>query len=285
MPTVKQKIFLARCLNQGLRWLRRLGGRGMQLECRRRGVKWNLDLDEGIDLSIYVFGAYEPRTLRAYSGMIRPGDVVFDIGANIGAHTMHFARLTGAQGRVYAFEPTDFAVEKLRGNLALNPDLAARVSVHQCFLVAEAGAALPASIFSSWPVAHEHHDLDPEHLGKPKSLQAAEAITADAFVRGAAIDRIDFVKLDVDGHEDTVLRGFEQALRRFRPAILVELAPFVYEGENAREFDDFISFLVRLDYQFTDAQTGRPVPADAAALRRLIPHGSGLNVVLRPRSA
>lgn len=285
MPTVKQKVFLARCLNQGVRLLRRLSGRGMQVKCQRRGVTWSLDLDEGIDLSIYVLGSYEPRTLRAYMGMIRPGDVIFDIGANIGAHTLHFARLTGPQGRVYAFEPTDFAVEKLHRNLALNPALAARVSVHQCFLVAQEGAVLPAAIFSSWPVAHKHHDLDPEHMGKPKSLAAAQAITTDAFVRGAGIERIDFVKLDVDGYEYTVLRGFEQALRRFRPAILIELAPFVYDGDNAPEFEEFIAFLVRLDYQFSDAQTGQPVPADAAALRRFIPHGSGLNVLLRPRSA
>jgi len=244
----------------------------------------DLDLDEGIDLSIYLFGAYEPRTLSAYSSMIRPGDVVFDIGANIGAHTLHFARLTGEKGRVYAFEPTDFPVAKLHSNLRLNPELAARVSVHQCFLVAEAAAALPATIVSSWPIAHKHHDLDPEHLGKPKSLAAAHAITADDFVREANIDRIDFVKLDVDGHEHTVLRGFSDTLRRFRPAMLIELAPFVFEGGNAHEFDEFITFLVGLGYEFSDAQTGRPVPVDADALRCLIPHGSGLNVLLQSRS-
>lgn len=285
MPTVKQKLFLARCLNRGLRPLRRLGGRDMKLACRRRGVNWQLDLDEGIDLSIYVLGAYEPRTLRTYSHLIRPGDVVFDIGANIGAHTLHFARLVGAGGRVHAFEPTDFAVEKLRGNLALNPDLAARVSVHQCFLVAEPGAGLPAALFASWPVADEHLDLDPSHRGKPKALAAAAAITADAFVAGTGLDRLDFVKLDVDGNEYEVLRGFAQALRRFRPVILVELAPFVYDAGNAHHFDEFVALLVGLGYQFADAQTGAPVPADAAALRRLISPGSGLNVLLRPRSA
>lgn len=285
MITVKQKIFFARCINQSLRLLRRFGGRGMQVECRRLGVRWNLDLDEGIDLSIYLFGAYEPRTLSVYSRVIRPGDVVFDIGANIGAHTLHFARLIGEKGRVYAFEPTDFAVAKLQGNLRLNPKLAARVSVHQCFLVAEAAAALPAAVFSSWPIARKHRDLDPEHLGKPKSLAAAHAITADAFVRKANIEHIDFVKLDVDGHELTVLRGFADTLRRFRPAMIIELAPFVFEGEKAHEFDDLITFLVGLGYEFRNAQTGRPVQANADALRRLIPHGSGLNVLIRSRPA
>jgi hypothetical protein len=80
-------------LNHALRLIRRLGGRGMTTVCRRRGVRWELDLDEGIDLSIYLFGAYELRSLRAYAPLIRPGATVFDISAHIGARTLHFARL------------------------------------------------------------------------------------------------------------------------------------------------------------------------------------------------
>ena len=93
MFSVLQKIFIARQLNRVLRIARRLVGRDMRTVCDRRGVRWALDLDEGIDLSIYLLGAYEPRTLHAYTRHIRPGAVVFDIGANIGAHTLHFARL------------------------------------------------------------------------------------------------------------------------------------------------------------------------------------------------
>ena len=117
MFSVRQKLFIARLLNRSLRLLRGLLGRDMHVRCRRRGINWDLDLNEGFDLSIYLLGAYEPRSLNAYRPLIRPGFVVFDIGANIGAHALHFAQLVGEHGRVYAFEPTRFALEKLRQNL------------------------------------------------------------------------------------------------------------------------------------------------------------------------
>jgi FkbM family methyltransferase len=285
MFSVKQKILIARMLNRVLGLVRRLAGRGMQVECRRHGVKWSLDLNEGIDLSIYLLGAYEPRTVRAYERIIRPGDVIFDIGANIGAHTLHFARLTGPTGRVFAFEPTDFAMAKLRSNLALNPELMPRVSLQQSFLVADRADRPPGSIPSSWPVANQHDDLNVEHLGKPQSLLAATTVTADDFCVREGIARIDLVKIDVDGHEYPVLRGFHQSLLRFRPRILIEIAPFVYEGGNAGEFDGIMRFLRDLDYDFTDANSGRAISDDAANLRATITRGAAVNALLIPRPA
>jgi FkbM family methyltransferase len=231
MPSfsVSQKIFIARQINRLLRFSRGLIGRDMNIRCRRGGLNWALDLNEGIDLSIYLLGAYEPRTLKAYGPLIRAGAVVLDIGANIGAHTLHFARLAGSSGRVVAFEPTDFACAKLRANIALNPDLAPRISLEQCFLVADRSIAAPASVASSWPVANETGELNAWH-GREKVSAGAIAITADDFCARAGLDRLDFVKLDVDGHEWAVLQGFRASLARFRPIILVEIAPFIYEG-------------------------------------------------------
>ena len=285
MLSVRQKIFLARLLNRALHTVRRLGGRSMTAICRRRAVTWELDLDEGIDLAIYLFGAYEPHSLRAYAPLIRPGDTVFDIGANIGAHTLHFARLVGPTGRVFAFEPTDFAVAKLRRNLALNPHLAACVSLQQCFLLAKRTDKLPPAVPASWPVGSWHDDLHWGHLGKSKTLIAASATTADEFCATAGIQRIDFVKIDVDGYEYPVLRGFRQSLERFRPPILIEIAPFIFEGAKAEEFDDFVRLLAGLDYTFSNANTARFVSRDPAVLRRTIARGGGINALLRPASA
>ena len=76
-------------------------------------------------------GAFEKRTVAAYSRLVRPGMTVIDIGANIGAHTLPLAKLVGPTGRVIAVEPTIWAVERLRANLDLNPPLRAIVDVHQ----------------------------------------------------------------------------------------------------------------------------------------------------------
>src|ERR1700744_4645117 len=88
------------------------------------GVRFDLDLAEGIDFAIYLGGVFERGTAQALSRLVEPSSLVVDIGANIGAHTLRLARLVGPQGRVLAFEPTDFAFQKLQRNLALNPELA-----------------------------------------------------------------------------------------------------------------------------------------------------------------
>ncbi|MBI2813951.1 MAG: FkbM family methyltransferase [Opitutae bacterium] len=278
--SVSQKIFIARQLNRLLRFARGLFGLGMQVRCRRDGLNWELDLNEGIDLSIYLLGAYEPHTIKAYAPLIRPGAVVFDIGANIGAHTLHFARLAGPTGRVFAFEPTEFACAKLRANLALNPALAERVSLQQFFLVAHRAVTTPPTVAASWPVA-DSGETNAWH-GRAEDSSRAAAVTADDFCARAGVTRIDFVKLDVDGHEWSVLQGFSETLARFRPVIVVEIAPFIYAGVKAREFDDFIRFLDGLGYCFTNVNTGRTISPCADELRRTITPGGGINALLLP---
>jgi FkbM family methyltransferase len=282
MLSLKKKMFIARAMNRVVRLLRRLAGQGMRTRCERRGVMWDLDLDEGIDLSIYLLGSYEPSMLRAYSSVIHPGDVVFDIGANIGAHTLHFARLVGPTGRVFAFEPTDYAAAKIRLNLAINPELARRVSVQQRFLVAGNSEALPASVAARWPVGSDQAGLDGDHFGRPESLAHALAVTADDFCEAENLGRLDFVKIDVDGHEYSVLRGFHRSLERFRPRILIELAPLLYKDANTSDFDHYVRFIADLGYSFTEARTGRPLSSDPAALRRHISPGCTMNCLVYP---
>ena len=121
MLTTMQKIALARAVQKPVVAARSLASLGAITTVRRRRVSWTLDLREGIDFSIWLLGAFELATVRAYERLVRPGDTVLDIGANIGAHTLHLARAVGAQGKVYAIEPTDYAIGKLKANIALKP--------------------------------------------------------------------------------------------------------------------------------------------------------------------
>ncbi len=285
MLSFPQKMRIAHILNRSLRVARSLARRDMRVRCRRRGIQWDLDLDEGIDLAIYLLGTLEPRVLRAYTPLIFPGFTVLDIGANIGAHTLHFARLVGPTGRVFAFEPTDFAIGKLRRNLALNRELAPRVTPHQCFLVADRGASAPAAVPSSWPVGDEPAEPCVGDIGRLQSTAAAVAITGDDFCANTGIDRIDFIKIDVDGNEYSVVSGLRRTIERFLPTILIEFAPFVYEGGHEAEFDELVRFLANCGYDFTDAGTARPVPREPAALRRLVVPIGAINVLLRPHRA
>ena len=81
------------------------GGRD-QVRTRRHGINWNLDLREGIDLTIFMMGAFERDTLRALETLVRSGATVLDVGANIGAHTLHAVGYAMGQARDAAADPT-----------------------------------------------------------------------------------------------------------------------------------------------------------------------------------
>lgn len=281
MLSTANKVLIARMLYRAVHLLRRPFGGKDQVTLRRAGLVWNLDLREGIDLTIYLTGAFERDTLRALESRVVEGAVVLDVGANVGAHTLHLARLVGDKGRVIAFEPTDYAVAKLRANLRANPRLEPRVDVHQVFLVEDDGTALVPPLASSWPVDGTPPD-DAQMCSRSMSAAGADARTLDSMLTAAGDPDVQLMKMDVDGHELEVLKGARRLLERSRPTIVMELAPYVFRP--AQKFDDLVALLAGLGYQFLPLGSSRPLPENGPALRRLIPHEGSLNVVAVPRS-
>jgi FkbM family methyltransferase len=256
-------------------------GAGDEMTVRRGGLNWRLDLSQGIDLSIYLLGAFERRTVRAMRSLVRNGNVVLDIGANVGAHTLYLAQAVGPSGAVIAFEPTDFAFRKLLQNVALNPTLASRMRPEQILLTNDSSSAIPSLIYSSWPLT-VREDLHEKHLGELKSTSNATAERLDDYVRRNGIDQIDFIKIDVDGHEYSVLSGALDSLQRLRPALLMELSPYVHAEKDAESFGRLVALLSDAGYSMHPVGSRKPLPLDAEFLARLVPDGAGINVVLIP---
>lgn len=277
----EKKIRLAALLARMVRNVRSLMGRSNTAVFRRGGLQWDLDLRQGIDFAIYLQGGFEPMTLREYGRLIKLGDTVFDIGANIGSHTLPIARLVGPQGTVAAFEPTDYAFDKLRKNLSLNPELESRVIAVQALLVAKPDEQKPDGIPSSWSLAPPNPEeiIHPVHKGTYNSLLGAAAIQLDQWVDEMKLTRLDFVKIDVDGFEVDVLEGAKSTLERFKPKIMMEFAPYVFR-EHGRSFSELVGFLRRLGYH------AQVVHGDVieltTALEQAIPHGASINVILSP---
>lgn len=277
MLSTSHKIRIARGLSATVLSVRSLFGLSAEVVATRRGLTWSLNLKEGIDLAIYVLGGFELRTLRRYVQLIKEGDVVFDIGANVGAHTLPLAQLVGTTGKVFSFEPTAYAFGKQRTNIALNPSLISRISAHQLMLMATDVAPLPESVYSSWPL-ETADDLHREHHGRLMGTHGSVTGTLDSFVLNAGIKHIDFIKLDVDGNENDVLAGAKSVLESSRPKIMLELAPYVY-GAEPHKFDELLDDLWSMGYQISDMDTGRILPHNPAAIRALIPEAGGLNVL------
>lgn len=175
----------------------------------RHGLHYRLDLNELIDASIYTMGEWEAETCRFLRDHIKSGDTVIEVGANIGAHTLLIASLA-CPGRVIAFEPTDGACSKLRTNLGLNPQLK-NVEIVQA-LVTNGEHNVPNTLLKhSWPLS-----------GRSSSHEATSvpSVFLDGFVN---VHSLSLLKIDVDGYDFKVLEGAVQLLKRFRPAVLVEL--------------------------------------------------------------
>lgn len=278
MLNTNQKMFIARGVSSLIMAARRVCCLSPYVTVTRRGITWSLNLREGIDLSIYLLGGFEVRTLHSYQRLVHDGDCVLDIGANIGAHTLPLAQLVGDSGKVVAFEPTKYAFDKLNKNTALNPHLASRVILQQMMLASSDSDILPDAVYSSWPLERSNDLLHPDHQGRLMSTQGVTVATLDKYVQAHDLHRIDFVKLDVDGNEYDVLRGGEETLRKFRPALMMELAPYVYLTKT-ESFDKALTLLWGLGYQIADVFSGDRLPQDPEKVRRLIPLRGCINAV------
>jgi FkbM family methyltransferase len=282
MLKTKTKVQLAavayRCIALG----RAMAGKDNFATVRRRGLRWRLDLSEGIDFSIYLLGSFEQSTVVTLRKLVKSGDVVFDIGANIGAHTLGLARSVGPSGRVFAFEPTGFAFAKLKDNLALNPELGERTHPRQIVLAAEPSGPAPSEIYASWPLK-KNTSIHPKHCGRLEATRGASVDTLDHFAEREGIDRVNLIKMDVDGQELQVLQGGLRVLKEFQPLLVIEISPYV-QAEHNNSFSSFVSLLRDAGYSLQDATTWNPLPLDAGSLEELIPDGASINAIARPKN-
>lgn len=277
MFTTKQKVWLAAQAQTLITASRSVLGKSTLAIVNRKGLRWELDLNEGIDFSIYLLGVFEPGTAKTLSRLIKPGDVVFDIGANMGAHTLGIARSVGSKGKVFAIEPSDFASAKLNRNLSLNPELQSRVRVEQLFLTEDVSDPSPAEVYASWPL-RGGVSVHPKHRGRLVSAAKASATTLDAFVQRHDVARIDLIKIDVDGQELPVLHGGRVTLSRIHPKLVMEMAPYAH-AEHNNSFAGLIDLLRNAGYSLQNADSCKPIPLDPIQLGRMIPDGASINVV------
>jgi len=272
------KIKVARILYHVMSFCRSFVKLKDNVRVRRAGIVWGLSLDEGIDLSIYIFGAFEHSTVKALKTLVKEGDTVFDIGANIGSHTLNLAKTVHPHGHVVAFEPTDFAFQKLKNNLALNPSLEAIVTAEQIYLTANRNDQVQDYLYSSWPL-HSESNLHQKHFGKLMSAQNATAERLDDYIQRKGITQLRAIKLDVDGHELQVLQGAIQCLERFRPILVMELAPYLY-NEKPDSFEKLLELLKKYKYRYRTYGSRIAQVLNAAQLRKCIPDSANINVIL-----
>lgn len=147
---------------------------------------------------------------------IEPGDTVIEGGMCWGDSALNFAHKTGKKGRVIGFEFEPRNLQIISANFQNNPDLAKRIKIYKNALYGESGKTLtfamagPATGLVFKSVNTDESDLVPV---------TAETLTIDDMVEREKLDRVDYIKLDIEGAEQETMRGAEKTLRRFRPKL------------------------------------------------------------------
>lgn len=172
------------------------------------------------------FTDHEPLTWVRFAEAIRPGDIVVDVGANLGAYTLAAARRVGDNGAVFAIDPDPRSVRRVGLHLRLNR-LRHKVRVIQA-CAGEANGAIPFAF----------HERTYWSSGVVLDARAGTSYAAvPVFALDALFQRIDVLKIDVEGMEGRVLAGARRLLAdpETRPrAVLVEVheEPLAQLGEN-----------------------------------------------------
>ena len=210
---------------------------------KRNNIKYDLDLSEGIDLRIFLNFREERGLFNLKNILSEKGKYNFiDIGANIGTVSLALSN-EFKNSTIYAIEPTDYAYNKFKKNLNLNPNLNNNIKSYQLFI----GERPLKNIFASWKLNFKKNDKHYVHKGLKKETNE-KSITLDNFVE--KIDRkIDFVKIDTDGHEYEVLQSGIKFLKRDKPIIHIEFAPYLH-SEYGFFTEDIIDLIQKLNYEF-----------------------------------
>jgi FkbM family methyltransferase len=182
---------------------------------------------------------YEPESWKLIMHEARSGDVVADVGANIGLYTIALAKRVGEAGTIHAFEPDPANFLALQRHCRLNK-VTAVVVAYQV-----------AVGWTNGRIAFEG-GLGPEsHVGSGTVLSEVEVVRLDSLFRKG---RIDILKIDVEGAEEDVLRGASLLLndrRRGPRSIYIEVHPFAWKRFGTTS-ETLLNLLVQHGYRIED---------------------------------
>lgn len=210
------------------------------------GGKIQINTGSFIEWVIYFKGHYEPEVTKFIKSIIKPDSVSIDVGANIGLHAIEMAK-----GKlVYAFEPNPLVCKRLKENLVLSK--ISNVEVAQLGL-----SNVKGSTSFYVPLADSPHQgtssVHATHIDAESEKIEIETDTLDNLFK--EVKKLDFIKIDVEGHDFSVILGAEKIIERLRPVIIFE---FCKSWENDRHtFGEVKKFFSSKNYILTTLD-GRP---------------------------
>lgn len=256
LPMTRIKLVIAHFLYRFIRLFIRNDN------CRicRKGIYYDIDLSEGIDLSLFLFGHFQICVVTSGLVSLREDSVIFDVGANIGSMALAFAQ-KATNGRVYAFEPTDYAYRKLVKNISLNPGLRERITTVQTFIGRETAINHNMQAYSSWKIDKKKAGTHHVHGGSIMETKDIGVLSIDDFCSNNDIKKVDLIKIDTDGYEYQVLTGAEKTLIKHSPTVLFEIGIYILE-ESHVTFEQYLKFFDLTGYRLMNSKNSGIITRD-----------------------
>jgi len=200
----------------------------------------------------YFPADYEAANFSLLQQHIRPGSVVLDIGAHIGLFSVIAAKWSGGDGRVYAFEPAPTTYRVLERTIRMNH------LNEQVVAVSSAMGLTTGTIdfFVSDNEADNSNSLVPYKSDRSLRAIPVELDSIDHFVLRQDIEKVDFIKIDVEGAEYDTLRGGLEVIARDRPVVILAIHPEPILNRND-SLEDIYTVLEQLPYHIL--LDGKPV--------------------------
>jgi FkbM family methyltransferase len=184
------------------------------------GSSFVCDLHDSISREVCFTGRYEPQETQLAVRLLAPGMTVADVGANWGYFTLVCAHRVGAAGRVIALEPHPRLAAMLAENVASNA--LSQVEVHRV----AAGAASASKGFVAFDEQGGNWGVSRAAQGAEVADFEAPAVALDTLLDDRRVDRVDLVKIDIEGAEAEAIRGMAAGLERHRYRhVLIECHP------------------------------------------------------------
>jgi FkbM family methyltransferase len=255
LSSISQKAIQRLCRVKGgtrvARWLagflNRVAFKGEWIAQDREGVWFALNVDSELEWQVLAYGGFDFALLDYLRSVLQPGAVFVDVGANVGCVCLPAANRVGARGRVLAFEADPAVFERLQRNASLN-DLpqwrgqalalgrsAGAMTLHRGAGSGAFGQAVGSLYASDW------------HQGG--STVQVPVDTLDHALEAGAADRVDVIKIDVEGAELDVLKGGLATIQRHQPLLCVEVCEHTYTSAGWCPKDLF-DLLAPMGYSF-----------------------------------
>lgn len=220
----------------------------------RDGRLLKVNFDNHFAYFVYFLGEYEPAITNIVKRIVKPGDVCFDFGGNIGWYTTLLQKLVGPAGAVHSFEPVPPTFQILKENVRANENAGA-VRLNNLAAGAETGR-INLHLFDDLPDGHASQS----DFGKTDyRIYDCPVTTVNEYLKKNQIDRAEFVKVDIEGAELMLLQGATDFFRLKRPPIFeIEMALATTRGfgYQLNEIIEFIRGLYDYEFYVINEQTG-----------------------------